>query len=97
MDAYLFHYLYVLYQNLGFQELKDRFPIDIRDNDVACSNDWCHSTATPPVVILRDLPRGVGLESVEMYLETQRIDVKDINENNEDDTIIIELRDPIGK
>ena len=47
-------------------------------------------------MILRDLPRGVGLESVEMYLETQKIDVKDIKENNDDDTIIIELNDPIG-
>ena len=82
---------------LGFQELKDRFPIDIRDNDVICSNDWCHSTGTPPVVILQDLPHGVGLESVEMYLETQRIDVKSIDENDEDNSIIVKLNDPTGK
>ena len=48
-------------------------------------------------MILRDLPRGVGLKSVEMYLETQRIDVKSIDENDEDDTIIVELNDPTGK
>ena len=47
-------------------------------------------------MILRDPPRGVGLESVEVYLETQSIDVKSVNESDEDNTIIIELNDPIG-
>lgn len=89
-------YIYIhVFSVVVFDNLYQRFPI--AEGQLRLVQTWVHYPNTPSIVLLRNPPPGTNRDKLEAYLEGLEIYTEDIIQSEDDDSITVNLTDPLGK